>query len=127
MISGYYQELKAYQLAPTAAEKERLDHRFDAIFGRCYLYHATLSNVLGQFRNKKEQLLRVLDAPYIPLHNNGAESDIREFVIRAKISGGTRSELGRKARDTMVGLRKTCRKLGVSFWDYLLSRVQGAR
>ena len=125
LIWAYYQELKAYQLAPTEAEKERLDHRFDEIFGRCYLHHATLSNVLAQFRNKKQQLLRVLDAPDIPLHNNEAESDIREFVIRAKISGGTRSELGRKARDTMVGLKKTCRKLGVCFWDYLLSRVRG--
>lgn len=124
-IWEYYQELKAYQSAPSAAEKARLEHRFDAIFGRCYLHHATLNTVLAQFRTKKEQLLRVLDAPDIPLHNNEAESDIREFVIRAKISGGTRSELGRKARDTMVGLKKTCRKLGVSFWEYLLSRVRG--
>lgn len=125
LIWEYYQELKAYQLAPTDADKDRLDQRFDEIFGRCYLQHATLSNGLIQFRNKKEQLLRVLDAPHIPLHNNEAESDIREFVIRRKISGGTRSPLGRKARDTMVGLKKTCRKLGVSFWEYLLSRVRG--
>jgi len=57
------------------------------------------------------------------LHNNAAETDIREYVTRRKISGGTRSELGRKARDTFVGLKKTCRKLGVSFWDYIASRL----
>ena len=125
LIWDYYQELKAYQGAPTEDEKARLSHRFDEIFGRCYLYHPTLSNALGQFRKKKDQLLRVLDFPDIPLHNNDAESAIREFVIRNKISGGTRSELGRKARDTMVGLKKTCRKLGVCFWEYLLSRVRG--
>ena len=125
LLWEYYQELKAYQLSPSAAEKERLDQRFDEIFGRCYLQHASLSNVLGQFRANKQQLLRVLDAPDIPLHNNEAESDIREFVIREKISGGTRSELGRAARDTMVGLKKTCRKLGVCFWDYLLARMRG--
>jgi hypothetical protein len=125
LLWEYYQELKAYQRAPSAAEKDRLDSRFDELLGRCYLHHATLNNVLAQFRAKKAQLLRVLEAPQIPLHNNEAESDIREFVIRAKISGGTRSELGRKARDTMVGLKKTCRKLGVCFWDYLLSRVRG--
>ncbi|MEM9218338.1 MAG: transposase [Cyanobacteria bacterium P01_F01_bin.150] len=125
LLWTYYQELKAYQCSPSAAEKERLDQRFDEILGRCYLQHETLNTVLGQFRANKQQLLRVLDAPDIPLHNNEAESDIREFVIRRKISGGTRSELGRKARDTMVGLKKTCRKLGVCFWDYLLSRVRG--
>lgn len=125
LIWDYYQELKAYQLAPSDAEKERLDQRFDQIFGRCYLQHATLNNVLAQFRTKKEQLLQVLDAPAIPLHNNDAETDIRERVIRQKISGSTRSQLGRQARDTMVGAKKTCRKLGVSFWEYLLSRVRG--
>ena len=125
LLWDYYQELKAYQAAPTAKEKERLFHRFDEIFGRCYLHHATLTNALKQFRKKKTELLRVLDFPDIPLHNNDAESDIREFVIRQKISGGTRSELGRKARDTMVGLKKTCRKLGICFWDYLLSRLRG--
>jgi hypothetical protein len=45
--------------------------------------------------------------------------------ICRKISGGTRSELGRKARDTFVGLKKTCRKLGISFWNYLTSRLHG--
>jgi hypothetical protein len=32
---------------------------------------------------------------------------------------------GRRARDTFTGLKKTCRKLGVSFWQYLLSRCLG--
>ncbi|MGB5631902.1 MAG: hypothetical protein WBM44_29050 [Waterburya sp.] len=27
------------------------------------------------------------------------------------------------ARDTFTGLKKTCRKLGLSFWQYLLSRI----
>ncbi|WP_454753763.1 hypothetical protein [Cupriavidus necator] len=40
-----------------------------------------------------------------------------------KISGGTRSELGRQCRDTFSSLKKTCRKLGISFWDYLADRI----
>jgi hypothetical protein len=68
--------------------------------------------------------LQVLDYPQFPLHNNDAETDIREYVTRRKISGSTRSEAGRQARDTFVGLKKTCRKLGVSFWQYLLSRLR---
>ncbi|MGF1499667.1 MAG: transposase, partial [Elainellaceae cyanobacterium] len=55
------------------------------------------------------------------------ETDIREYVIRRKISGGTRSDAGRRARDMFVGLKKTCRKLGVSFWQYLLCRLRKDR
>jgi hypothetical protein len=45
------------------------------------------------------------------LHNNLSEGDIREYVKRRKISGGTRSEDGRRCRDTFASLKKTCRKL----------------
>jgi hypothetical protein len=33
------------------------------------------------------------------------------------------SEDGRIARDVMLGLQKTCMKLGVSFWRYLGDRL----
>ena len=125
LLWEYYQQLKAYKKNPSTKQKEHLSAYFDQIFGRCYLHHPTLNNALNQFRQNKEQLLLVLDFPEIPLHNNAAESDIREFVTRRKISGGTRSEAGRKARDTMIGLKKTCRKLGICFWAYLLSRLRG--
>ncbi|PZV22224.1 MAG: transposase, partial [Leptolyngbya sp.] len=86
---------------------------------------ASLNTVLSQFRTHKAELLRMLELPQVPLHNNGAESDIREYVTRRKVSGGTRSEAGRRARDTLVGLKKTCRKLGLSFWQFLMSRLRG--
>ncbi|MBM3303286.1 MAG: transposase, partial [Deltaproteobacteria bacterium] len=59
----------------------------------------------------------------IPLHNNESETDIREYVKKREISGSTRSDLGRRCRDTFTSLKKTCRKLGVGFWDYLKDRV----
>jgi hypothetical protein len=73
--------------------------------------------------------LRVLERPEIPLHTNGSENDIRAVVTKRKISGGTISDAGRQARDVMLGLMKTCRKLGVSFFEYLGDRldVRGAR
>src|SRR5436190_12511348 len=67
-------------------------------------------------RDHKADLLRVLQRPEVPLHNNAMESDIREYVKRRKISGGTRSDAGRRCRDTFASLKKTCRKLGVRFW-----------
>lgn len=71
----------------------------------------------------QHELLRVLDKPYLPLHNNLSERDIREYVKKRKISGSTRSELGRQCRDTFASLKKTCRKQGISFLHYLKDRL----
>src|SRR4051795_12178003 len=60
-----------------------------------------------------------------PLHNNLSEGHVRDYVKKRKISGSTRSELGRSARDTFASLKKTCRRLGVNFWEYLQDRVRG--
>jgi Transposase IS66 family len=125
LLWQYYPKLQAYRQHPTNEGKTKLFLEFDQIFERNYLHHASLNIVLKWFRTHKAELLRVLDYAQFPLHNNDAETDIREFVIRRKISGGTRSDAGRYARDTFVGLKKTCRKLGVSFWQYLLSRIRG--
>ena len=74
---------------------------------------------------RKELLLVVLDHPEIPLHNNLSENDIRQYVKKRKISAGTRSDLGRRCRDTFLSLKTTCRKLGYRFWGYLSDRLQG--
>jgi Transposase IS66 family len=124
LLWSYYRRLQRYQQQPTEAEKAELSLAFDQIFGRCYLHHGTLNIVLNQLFIRKAELLLGLDWIQLPLHNNAAETDIREYVTRRKISGGTRSDAGRRARDTFIGLKKTCRKLGVSFWQFLLSRLR---
>ena len=65
----------------------------------------------------------MLERPEIPLHTNASENDLRACVIKRKISGGTMSADGRMARDVMLGLLKTCRKLGLSFFTYLGDRL----
>ena len=77
------------------------------------------------FKNNKSDLLKVLENPTIPLHNNLSERDIRDYVKKRKISGSTRSENGRKARDTFASLKKTCKKLALSFNEYLHDRISG--
>ena len=67
--------------------------------------------------------LDILDRPELPLHNNLSEGDIRDYVKKRKISGSTRSENGRRCRDTFASLKKTCRKHGISFWKYLTDRT----
>jgi hypothetical protein len=85
---------------------------------------ATLNLALRRIYRNKSELLLVLERPDIPIHNNGAENAIREYVKKRKISGGTRSDTGRRCRDTFTSLKKTCRKLGVSFWQYLKDRIE---
>jgi len=119
-----YQELKAYRAQPAAAQRPVLEARFDALVEQRTGY-PNIDKVLKEMRDHRADLLRVLARPEVPLHNNAMESDIREFVKRRKISGGTRNEAGRRCRDTFASLKKTCRKLGIRFWDYLHDRVRG--
>ena len=123
----FYQELKTYKTLTNPKQqqlKARLEERFDQIFTQTTLFE-TLNQVLKRLYRRKTELLKVLDRPDLPLHNNASEQDIREFVTKRKISGSTRSEAGRRCRDTFASLKKTCRKLGVSFWEYLKDRVSG--
>jgi hypothetical protein len=83
----------------------------------------TLNQLLKRIAKNKHELLRVLDRPELPLHNNLSEGDIRDYVKKRKISGSTRSENGRRCRDTFASLKKTCRKHGISFWKYLIDRT----
>jgi hypothetical protein len=120
-----YQDLKAYRARPDPASKPALEARFDALVDQKTDYPASIGNALKEMRDHKADLLRVLDRPEVPLHNNGTESIIRGYVKTRKISGSTRSEAGRRCRDTFASLKKTCRKLGLSFWQYLQDRLLG--
>ena len=122
LIWWFYRDLKAYCRDPTARRRAALRARFDRIFKRRSGY-VMLDRLLARLHRRKRELLRVLDRPEIPLHTNGSESDIRAFVTKRKISGGTVSEAGRHARDVLLGLLKTCGKLGVSFFHYLGDRL----
>jgi hypothetical protein len=120
-----YRILKVYKDEPTPELRMEIEERFDAIFREKTCF-ATLNHTLERLHKNKAELLLVLDRPEIPLHNNLSENDIREYVMRRKRSGSTRSELGRRCRDTFASLKKTCRKLGISFWRYLLDRNSGS-
>jgi hypothetical protein len=119
-----YRDLKAYQAEPTPEVKQALEDRFDALC-TTHTCFTSLNLALKRMQHNKRELLLVLERPDLPLHNNLSEGDIREYVKRRKISGGTRSDNGRRGRDTFASLKKTCRKLGISFWSYLNDRLRG--
>lgn len=121
-----YADLKAYKQTPTQDKKAELEGRFDQIFTQTTCF-SLLNHALERIHKNKKELLLVLERPELPLHNNLSESDIREYVTRRKISGSTRHEWGRRCRDTFTSLKKTCRKLGISFWKYLVDRITRAQ
>ncbi len=120
-----YRDLKAYKLGPTTSQAEDIKIRFKAMCNTKTAY-ITLNLALKRMGNNQHELLRVLDKPYLPLHNNLSERDIRDYVKKRKISGSTRSEAGRRCRDTFASLKKTCLKHKISFWHYLKDRLLGA-
>jgi len=119
-----YRDIQSYQEKPTLEVKRELEKRFDDLCETktCFI---SLNQALKRMHRNKAELLLALERPDLPLHNNLSEGDIREYVKRRKISGGTRSEDGRRGRDTFASLKKTCRKLKVSFWEFLNDRVRG--
>ena len=123
LIWDFYADLKAYQLKPGKRRASALRTRFDRIFLRRTGF-VTLDRLLARLHANKAELLMALERPEIPLHTNGSENDIRCHVTRRKISGGTRSDIGRDCRDAFLSLAKTCDKLGIATWDYLGSRFR---
>jgi hypothetical protein len=125
LIWNFYASLKAYRLNPSNRRARTLCFRFDRIFRRRAGF-ATLDRLLARLHANKAALLMVLERPEIPLHTNGSENDIRCYVTRRKVSGGTRSDIGRDSRDAFLSLTKTCDKLRIPVWDYLGSRLKVA-
>jgi hypothetical protein len=123
-IWSYYRDLKMYKDSPNEDKKRQLETRFEEIFTQKTKFE-TINKALQSIYSIRHGLLMALDRPDVPLHNNGTENDIRVQVTKRKIHGQTRSNLGRQCRDTFMSLKKTCRKLGISFNDYLYDRLSG--
>jgi len=122
---AYYRDLLAYRDRPTREERTRLDARFDTLFGTVTGYSA-LDDRLALTREKKPELLLVLEHPELPLHNNPAELGARQRVRKRDVSFGPRSPAGSAAWDTFMTLAATTRKLGVEFGAYLRDRLTRA-
>jgi regulator of replication initiation timing len=122
-IWALYRTLKVYRKNPKIYDKAKLAKRFDGIFQKTTGFDI-LDGLLTRLYANKEELLRVLDYPIIPLHNNGSENDARLEATRRKVSAGTRSDKGRDARNTHLSLMRTCLKQDITYWDFLGNRFQ---
>jgi Transposase IS66 family len=121
---AYYDELLAYRQQPSPDQRQHLSAAFDSLFSQTTGY-ADLDQRIALSASKKTSLLRVLDHPEIPLHNNPAELGARQRVRKRAISFGPRTAQGAKAWDTFMSLAATTKQLGLSFFQYLFDRVTG--
>jgi hypothetical protein len=118
-----YKDLKVYKEAPNEQERIRLAQSFDRLFNpEQPTPYQILKDRLSLTYAKRDRLLFVLENPTTPLHNNLSEAGGRGAKVKSKISGGTRSDEGRRAWDTFGSLNLTCRRLGICFYEYLMDR-----
>lgn len=119
---AYYDRLLEYRKAPTVPMREALWRDFDDLFVPTTPYEH-LNFRIQQTAANKEDLLRVLDRPEIPLHNNASELAVRFRVRKRDVSFGPRTRDGVAAWDTFQTIAATAKKLGVSFMAYITDRV----
>jgi Transposase IS66 family len=119
----YYDQLRAYQAAPDAGRARWLRQKFRRLFSTVTAY-SELNEVIARTKAKEAELLRVLDHPVLPLHNNAAELGARVRVRKRDVSFGPRSPAGLKAWDTFQTLVATTRQVGVNFYACVRDRLR---
>jgi hypothetical protein len=118
----YYRDLLAYKDSPSQQKAEKLRSEFWKLFDTKSGYQR-LDERKQLTLLKSSELLRVLEHPELPLHNNPAELAARTMVQRRNISYATQTLEGTQAWDTFMSLVATTRKLGISFFEYVRDRI----
>ena len=118
----YYQKLLDFKESPSEDAAKRLSKDFDDLFSTICKY-PFLADRIEKTRAKKENLLLVLKWPELPLHNNASELGARAQARVRDVSFQTKSDEGTKAKDALLTIVQTAKKLGVSAYKYILDRV----
>jgi hypothetical protein len=116
-IWNLYAKLK--EAAFTQTGKEEVHQLYDQLIAMDSISPG-INEVIASFARYREEMLKALDHPGLPLHNNDSERDIRGVAKRRNISGSTKSEVGKKFRDGLMTIKQTCARLGISLWGYLV-------
>src|SRR5258708_30141576 len=70
-------------------------------------------------KNKRERLLLFLKYPFIPIHNNQSERDLRPAVIMRKISHETKSLQGNRSIERHLSIIHTAQKQHLNIFKTL--------
>jgi hypothetical protein len=120
----FYGDLLKYKNDPNPETSAKLSIEFDELFSTRTIYDA-LNDRIEKTRNKKEELLKVLEYPWLPLHNNDSELGARVEKRRQDVSLHTISDAGTTAKDAFLTVTQTAKKLGVNAFNYISDRVSG--
>jgi len=121
----FYDKLLDFKEQPPKKQKTQknlLSAQFDQIFTPNTKYEA-LKLAIERTKANKAELLRVLDFPALPLHNNAAELAARRVVRKRDISLHTWSDWGTQLRDAFMSIIETAIKLGISPFDFIHDRI----
>ena len=118
----FYGDLLKYKKGPGPEKAAKLSMEFDELFSTKTIYDA-LNDRIEKTRNKKEELLKVLKYPWLPLHNNDSELGARVEKRRQDVSLHTISDAGTTAKDAFLTITQTAKKLGVNAFNYIHDRV----
>ena len=119
---GFYGEVKKFLNNPTRELRNKIRNEFDRIVSEKTMVNL-IDDMLERTKKRRGKLLLFLKYPQLSVHNNLCEQDLRERVIKRKISLQNRSQEGLRAWDVMLSLMSTCRKNNLSFWRYLEDRI----
>lgn len=118
----YYRKLYDYKQNPSYDLAESLSVEFDDLFPMETSYDG-LYDRIAKTKLKKKSLLTVLKHPDIPLHNNRSENGARVQKRRADVSLHTITDEGTKAKDTMMTIVESCKRLGVNAYQFISDRI----
>ncbi len=123
----FYHLAKHYADAPPLEQKKQRE-QIEALFKKITTQMTGYDLLDKQLRitgKKKIRLLTFLDHPYLPIHNNQCELDLRSFVIIRKISGGTKSLAGDKSIARHLSVIQTAQKQGLDVYKTLHGLLTG--
>lgn len=120
----FYHLAKSYGRDPAEEKRRKIETLFKRITGQKTGYDL-LDKQLQLTRKKRERLLLFLDYPFLPIHNNQCEQDLREFVIIRKISGETKSIEGDRSIERHLSIIQTAKKQGLPVFQTLHGLLTG--
>ncbi len=124
LLRQFYHTAKEYGRDPTEGKRRKLEALFDRITNRITGYER-LDERLRLTAKKQERLLLFLEYPFLPIHNNQSEQDLREPVIQRKISGETKSTKGDRSIERHLSVIQTARKQGLNIFATLHGLLTG--
>ena len=117
-----YKTILAYKVNPTDEEAAKIAADFDGLFSKETGYDE-LDARIEKTKKKKVELLVVLDFPEAEAHNNRAELAARVQKRREDVSLQTKTTEGTDAKDIMMTVVESFKKLGKSSCSYIYDRI----